>query len=86
MPLFDYLCEKCGHEFEYLCSMERKDAPTEEPCPNCGENFIKKIYKNGSGGLVDHGIINADKNMAKSGIGDALTKMKEHHKYMQWKG
>jgi putative FmdB family regulatory protein len=40
MPTYDYLCDDCGHEFEFFQSM------TAEPlaeCPNCAGNVKRKI-------------------------------------------
>ena len=38
MPYYDYVCEKCGHEFEESLKIADRDAPTEQPCrfPTCG--------------------------------------------------
>ena len=38
MPLFDFQCRKCGHEFEALVR------PTHSPpsCPECGGNDLEK--------------------------------------------
>jgi putative FmdB family regulatory protein len=39
MPIYEYICEKCGNEFELLVFRD------EEPlCPACGEkNPVKKM-------------------------------------------
>lgn len=33
MPLYSYKCTQCGHSFELLTSIERRD---EAACPKCG--------------------------------------------------
>jgi putative FmdB family regulatory protein len=39
MPLFEYACRACGHEFEYLTRADR--TPT---CPSCaGAELEKKL-------------------------------------------
>ncbi len=39
MPIYEYVCEKCGHEFEELVFQE-----DEKPsCPKCGEAGCKRI-------------------------------------------
>jgi len=39
MPIYEYVCEKCGNEFEIL--VFKNDEPT---CPSCGaENPTKKM-------------------------------------------
>lgn len=40
MPLYDYLCEKCGKKFEdFRTIAERRQAP----CPICGKPAEKQI-------------------------------------------
>ena len=38
MPIYEYGCRKCGHEFEELVFSE--DAPN---CPECGSNDVQKL-------------------------------------------
>jgi putative FmdB family regulatory protein len=41
MPIYEYVCENCGHEFETL--QKFSDAPLRE-CPQCRqERLVKKI-------------------------------------------
>lgn len=41
MPIYEYLCEKCGHEFETI--QKFSDSPLRE-CPVCHEErLVKKI-------------------------------------------
>ena len=43
MPLFEYECRKCGHEFEALVVGSRKPV-----CPKCkGEDLEKKVSRVG---------------------------------------
>ena len=47
MPLYDYLCEKCGKKFEEFRSIaERHKAP----CPVCGKPAEKQISTFFTGG------------------------------------
>ena len=32
MPIYEYKCEKCGHEFEEMLSVSRRKEPTQTPC------------------------------------------------------
>jgi putative FmdB family regulatory protein len=32
MPTYDYKCEKCGHEFEEMLPISRRNEPAEVPC------------------------------------------------------
>ncbi len=34
MPIYEFRCEKCGHEFERL---QKMSDPDPEACPECGE-------------------------------------------------
>jgi putative FmdB family regulatory protein len=46
MPTYEYVCEKCGHEFE------RFQAITARPirkCPECGKSSAKRLIGVGSG-------------------------------------
>ncbi|MBU0674609.1 MAG: zinc ribbon domain-containing protein [Proteobacteria bacterium] len=38
MPLFDFICQKCGKEFEELVSGSIKPV-----CPFCGSSNLKKL-------------------------------------------
>jgi putative FmdB family regulatory protein len=46
MPLYDYKCNKCAHQFEVLQSMKDK---TLKKCPECGNNSLKKLVSGGAG-------------------------------------
>jgi putative FmdB family regulatory protein len=39
MPIYEYVCENCGHELEKLQKMS--DAPLTD-CPECGKPALKK--------------------------------------------
>src|SRR6056297_3262668 len=46
MPTYDYICKKCGHEFEEFHSI------SEEPiriCPKCGHMSVERKISGGSG-------------------------------------
>lgn len=40
MPIYEYQCEKCGHQLEAIQKMS--DEPLTE-CPACGELALKKL-------------------------------------------
>jgi putative FmdB family regulatory protein len=40
MPIYEYLCQKCGHDFEALQKVS--DAPLRK-CPECGALRLKKL-------------------------------------------
>jgi len=34
MPIYEYKCEDCGHEFEEMLHFSERDNPINAPCPN----------------------------------------------------
>lgn len=53
MPIYEYACKSCGHEFEELVASHRDQAPA---CPKCAAEVEKKfsmvggIQSGGGGG------------------------------------
>jgi putative FmdB family regulatory protein len=45
MGYWNYKCESCGHKFEELHSIADQDFPTKEPCPECGEVKVIRIFE-----------------------------------------
>ncbi len=41
MPLYEYRCEKCGHQFEELVSL--KEGSRNRQCPKCSGRSAHKI-------------------------------------------
>ena len=54
MPIYEFVCDKCHHEFEELVS--GNDVP---PCPKCGATQTRKLmscpcgYRSGDGGACE---------------------------------
>jgi len=42
MPIYEYHCESCNHEFEELLNVSKRDEPINNPCPECNEKSIRK--------------------------------------------
>lgn len=40
MPIYEYRCDRCGHEKEYL---QKVSDPLITVCPSCGESAMKKL-------------------------------------------
>ncbi len=40
MPIFEYECKKCGHQFEALLKSASSPAPK---CPECGASNAKRL-------------------------------------------
>lgn len=86
MPLYEFKCEKCNHVFDQFLNSDDRKNPLSEMCPECGEaNSVFRLYS--SGGFIDPGILNADKNMEKSGVLSALERIRDNSgEKMVWKG
>lgn len=41
MPIYEYVCEKCGHAFEHLARSYTAPAPV---CPKCNSEKTKKQF------------------------------------------
>lgn len=41
MPIFEYRCDTCGHEFEELESVADRDKPRK--CPECGKKGVERV-------------------------------------------
>ena len=41
MPIYEYICEECKHEFEIIRPMSQADAKMD--CTHCGGNTRRKI-------------------------------------------
>lgn len=48
MPTYDYICRKCGHEFELFQSMTD---PVKRTCPECGRKALERLVGAGAGVL-----------------------------------
>lgn len=40
MPIYEYRCDECGHQFDYVAK-RLTDAP--DVCPECGTKTLKKL-------------------------------------------
>lgn len=46
MPLYDYNCDACGHEFCEQLRMDDRKIPVQSPCPNCKKsNTVQQSIK-----------------------------------------
>ena len=42
MPVYEYYCTECGHEFTEILPMARYDEPCAEPCGACKSETVKR--------------------------------------------
>lgn len=47
MPIYEYVCEKCGHEFDKIQKMDEKPLVK---CPQCKKRSLQK--KISAGGFI----------------------------------
>lgn len=41
MPLYEFRCAKCDHQFEHLTRTQQ--VPTDLACPQCGSKEVKRL-------------------------------------------
>ena len=69
MPIYEYKCSNCGHQFEKI--QKFSDEPLKK-CPNCDKNALNKLISSPSFRLKGSGWYETDfktgnkKNIAKS--------------------
>ena len=50
MPIYEYVCGKCGHAFEHLARSLKETAPV---CPSCGAPRPRKSWSSFSARVVN---------------------------------
>ena len=77
MPTYEYLCEKCDHEFE---REQRITDPPVKTCPNCRSRKVKKLISRTSfvlkGGGWYNDLYSSAKKDSKSDTGDSAESSK----------
>ena len=43
MPLYDYECKACEHQFDELIPMADREKPTRKKCPECGKKKVRQV-------------------------------------------
>lgn len=43
MPLYEYHCSNCEHDFTLMRSISERKSPESEPCPECNELEVKQM-------------------------------------------
>ena len=82
--MYSYRCDACKHQWDDFYKIEDRDKPLKELCPECGEKAVLKLFSTAS--YMDESVLNADKNMVRSGVMQELERIKKHHPYMKWNG
>ena len=65
MPLHDYKCKTCEHTWEEQNSIDSRNVPRYNPCPECGtsDNIILLMGKPAIGDVVRMGIKKPDNHV-----------------------
>ena len=65
MPLYDYKCKTCNHTWEEQQTIESRNVPRYNPCPECGtsDSIILLIGKPSIGDVVRMGIKKPDNHV-----------------------
>ncbi len=75
MPIYEYRCQSCGHEFE---SMQKMSEPRLTDCPECGKAELKKMVSAAGFKLKGTGWYETDfKNSGKAGKKETSAKPAE---------
>jgi len=42
--VYDYICDDCGHEFQLVTTISKRDEPLDKPCPSCSvEGKVRRL-------------------------------------------
>jgi len=54
MPGYDFICEKCDHNFEIFLPISDREKPLKEKCPSCGKTkcIVRNFAPRDSNGKV----------------------------------
>lgn len=45
MPFYSYHCDACDKDFDEMLSMDNRDVPLKNPCPECGKKGkVRKAF------------------------------------------
>ncbi len=45
MPVYAYVCETCGTEFDAFASIQKKESGWQPRCPKCGSVQTRHVFK-----------------------------------------
>ena len=77
MPLYDYLCPKCGHRFDQLVKLDQP-AP---PCPKCG---AKKTDRQSSWSAAVSTTTSREKSLVQARGKAKSVKREQDHAHQQY--
>jgi putative FmdB family regulatory protein len=83
MPIYEYKCQECGNQFEFLVLPPAKDASA---CPSCKSDKLERMISRfavSSKGIRDANWKAARKNGMKVGLEKQNEDVKYKHKVMK---
>ncbi len=82
MPLYDYHCSECYHQFEVKLPMAENSLPTKNSCPNCfTEGTVSQFLEHAPamGDSVSLGIVKPDRTFQREIIGRMKKEIPRNH-------
>lgn len=80
MPLYDFECSECNHDYEVFQTISEMDKPLNEPCPSCYKvGYVIRLV--GSPRQVDSARLESTKGRLKptSDFTDVMNRIKKNH-------
>ena len=76
MPVYEYGCNECSHEFEKFKTIAEYDAPLSEPCPSCYKiGYIDRLISGAD--ICDP--ISLGVTKVPKGYNEVIKNIKKHH-------
>lgn len=79
MPVYDYKCHSCEHEFTEIRRMAEMTIPCESPCPECGVSSVQRHIKEAPA-HAKSGMTGKTHFRKSDDFNGLLTKMKKFYK------
>ena len=76
MPVYEYGCNECSHEFEEFKTIAEYDIPLSEPCPSCYKvGYISRLISGAK--ICDPVSLGVRK--VPTGYNEVVKNIKKHH-------
>ena len=76
MPVYEYGCSECSHEFEEFKTIAEYDIPLSEPCPSCYKvGYIQRLISGAE--ICDPVSLGVRK--VPAGYNDVIKNIKKNH-------
>jgi putative FmdB family regulatory protein len=76
MPVYEYGCSECSHEFEEFKTIAKYDVPLSKPCPSCYKlGYITRLISGAE--ICDP--ISLGVTKVPKGYNEVIKNIKKHH-------